>query len=131
MTSNPYMDSLLAARAADEGEKTGPQPVAWRWKHQRDERWTYGQQPKHLVPPRGKELIGYYIVEPLFAEPPTPEWTLREQLGRVCEERDALRALLAEARGALMEVRAHMHAAGRRPETCHEMSVIDDALRSE
>lgn len=131
MTSNPYMDSLLAARAADEGEKTGPQPVAWRWKHQRDERWTYGQQPKHLVPPRGKELIGYYIVEPLFAEPPTPEWTLREQLGRAREERDALRALLAEARCALSEVRAHMHAAGRRPEECYEMSVIDAALRGE
>ena len=68
MTSNPYMDSLLAARAADEGEKTGPQPVAWRWKHQRDERWTYGQQPKHLVPPRGKELIGYYCVQPLYSD---------------------------------------------------------------
>lgn len=46
-------------------------------------------------------------------------------------ERDELRALLREARGALLEVRAHLHAAGRRPETCHEMSVIDDALRSE
>lgn len=46
-------------------------------------------------------------------------------------ERDELRALLAEARCALSEVRAHMHAAGRRPETCHEMSVIDDALRSD
>jgi hypothetical protein len=98
------MDSLLAARAADEGEKTGPQPVAWRWKHQRDERWTYGQQPKHLVPPRGKELIGYYIVEPLFAEPPTPEWTLREQLGRVCEERDALLALLRDTVPQLTEI---------------------------
>jgi hypothetical protein len=46
-------------------------------------------------------------------------------------ECDVLRALLAEARGALLEVRAHMHAAGRRPETCHEMSVIDAALRGE
>lgn len=46
-------------------------------------------------------------------------------------ERDALRALLAEARCALSEVRAHMHAAGRRPEECYEMSVIDDALRGE
>ena len=64
---------------------------------------------------------------------------------RRCSERDAeiqrmtekvdeierLRALLAEARGALLEVRAHLHAAGRRPEHCYEMSVIDAALRSE
>lgn len=49
----------------------------------------------------------------------------RECLQAEC---DALRALLAEVRGALMEVRAHMHAAGRRPETCHEMSVIDEVL---
>ena len=138
MTSNPYMDSLLAARAADEGEKTGPQPVAWRWKHQRDERWTYGQQPKHLVPPRGKELIGYYIVEPLFAEPPTPEWTLREQLGRAREERDALRALLAEAR-LLVEIgRSDLDEGQQSPDTARLVAMyggtlfrIDAALRSE
>lgn len=46
-------------------------------------------------------------------------------------ERDELRALLREARCALSEVRAHMHAAGRRPEECYEMSVIDAALRGE
>jgi hypothetical protein len=131
------MDSLLAARAADEGEKTGPQPVAWRWKHQRDERWTYGQQPKHLVPPRGKELIGYYIVEPLFAEPPTPEWTLREQLGRVCEERDALRALLAEAMPELLgelwqesRICSVCFGHNRHSDVCL-VARIDDALRSD
>ena len=43
-------------------------------------------------------------------------------------ERDKLRALLREARGALLVVRAHLRAAGRRPETCQEMSVIDEVL---
>lgn len=56
---------------------------------------------------------------------------LREERDRMQMQRDALAALLAEARCALSEVRAHMHAAGRRPEECYEMSVIDDALRSE
>lgn len=60
-------------------------------------------------------------------------WTrtmVESESNREClqAECDALRALLAEVRGALMEVRAHMHAAGRRPETCHEMSVIDEVL---
>lgn len=71
---NPKVQSLLAARAQDEGERPGMQPVAWRWRHVNDERWTYGQQPKHLCPPRGKTLVGYYVIEPLYAE-----CTLREK----------------------------------------------------
>lgn len=31
-------------------------------------------------------------------------------------------------RGALIELRLRMHAAGRRPEECVAMSIIDDAL---
>lgn len=41
-------------------------PICYRWRHQKDEVWKYGHQPQHLVPPRGKELIGYYIVQPLY-----------------------------------------------------------------
>lgn len=41
-------------------------PICYRWRHQKDEVWKYGHQPQHLIPPRGKELIGYYIVQPLF-----------------------------------------------------------------
>lgn len=51
-----------------------------------------------------------------------------EECAHMRAEIERLRTLLAEARGALLEVRAHLHAAGRRPETCHEMSVIDEAL---
>jgi len=43
-------------------------PVCYRWRHQKDEVWKYGHQPQHLIPPRGKELIGYYIVQPLYSE---------------------------------------------------------------
>ena len=47
---------------------TNPTPVCYRWKHVKDEVWRYGAQPQHLVPPRGKTLLGYYIVEPLYSE---------------------------------------------------------------
>jgi hypothetical protein len=33
-----------------------------------------------------------------------------------------------KARWTLQELRARLHAAGRRPEECYEMSLIDDAL---
>lgn len=64
-------------------------------------------------------------------DPSHPIRRAADELERLGAERDALRALLAEARCALSEVRAHMHAAGRRPEECYEMSVIDAALRGE
>jgi len=44
------------------------------------------------------------------------------------EERDALVKLVMEMRGTLRDLRIHLHAAGRRPEECYEMSMIDDAL---
>lgn len=50
--------------------------------------------------------------------------TIRELL----EERDELAKLVAEMRGTLRDLRMHLHAAGRRPEECYEMSMIDDAL---
>lgn len=49
-----------------------PQPVAWRWKHPREDRWQYG--PNHP----GDDERSAYVVEPLFSE------ALRS-------ERDALR----------------------------------------
>jgi hypothetical protein len=45
------------------------------------------------------------------------------------DEIERLRAWVRELRGALGELRTRLHAAGRRPEECHEMSVIDNALR--
>jgi hypothetical protein len=50
--------------------------------------------------------------------------TIRELL----KERDALAKLAMEMRGTLRDLRIHLHAAGRRPEECYEMSMIDDAL---
>jgi hypothetical protein len=47
---------------------TNPTPVCYRWKHVKDEVWKYGAQPQHLVPPRGKTLLGYYMIEPLYSE---------------------------------------------------------------
>lgn len=41
---------------------------------------------------------------------------------------EQLEARVAGLEGALRELRIRLHAAGRRPEECHEMSVIDDAL---
>ena len=43
------------------------------------------------------------------------------------------RAIAAEARAgafrsALLELRIRLHSAGRRPEECHEMSLIDTAI---
>lgn len=35
-----------------------------------------------------------------------------------------------ELRGALQELRIRLHVAGRRPEECYEMGLIDDALRA-
>jgi chromosome segregation ATPase len=35
---------------------------------------------------------------------------------------------LAELRGTLQELRIRLHAAGRRPEECYEMSLIDAAI---
>lgn len=34
-----------------------------------------------------------------------------------------------EYRAALAEIRIHLHAMGRRPETCYPMSVIDAAMK--
>jgi hypothetical protein len=48
-------------------------------------------------------------------------------------EKDTLYSLAADEierlRSALMELRIRLHAQGRRPEECHEMSIIDDALQ--
>lgn len=38
---------------------------------------------------------------------------------------------IRELEAVLKELRIRLHAAGRRPEECHEMSMIDDALRGE
>ena len=42
--------------------------------------------------------------------------------------RDTAEAEFTKLRGTLREIRIHLHAAGRRPEECYEMSLIDEAL---
>ena len=46
-------------------------------------------------------------------------------------ERELARAeaVIRECRGALMELRARLHAQGRRPEECVEMRIMDEAMR--
>ena len=44
---------------------------------------------------------------------------------------EAAEARLALARHALTEIRLRLHAVGRRPEECYEMSLIDDVLAQE
>jgi hypothetical protein len=60
-------------------------------------------------------------------------WDVGVLLGRIAaqgEEIERLRENNNQLRGALQEVRIWLHSAGRRPEECHNMSVIDDALRA-
>ena len=47
------------------------------------------------------------------------------------QEMEKLRQDLAAARACLMELRIRLHALGRRPEECYEMSRIDAALAGE
>ena len=44
-------------------------------------------------------------------------------------EVERLTAENRELRGTLQELRIRLHSAGRRPEECYEMSLIDDALK--
>jgi hypothetical protein len=50
------------------------------------------------------------------------------ELRAKADEIERLGAWVRELRSALGELRTHLHAAGRRPEECYEMSVIDNAL---
>ena len=63
-------------------------PIIYRWRHQKDEIWKYGHQPQHLVPPRGKELIGYYIVQPLYSADAlaAARRDALEEAAKVCEK---------------------------------------------
>ncbi len=55
----------------------------------------------------------------------------RDLVGIVLADRiEELEASVRELRGALAELRWRLHAAGRRPEECYEMSLIDAALTS-
>ena len=45
-------------------------------------------------------------------------------------EIERLRGLLEDAQSTLMALRIRLHAAGRRPEECYEMRMIDDCLGS-
>lgn len=42
--------------------------------------------------------------------------------------RNTAEAEFTKLRGTLREIRIRLHAAGRRPEECYEMSLIDEAL---
>ena len=94
------------------------------------------------------------IVELLDSRVPKNEreWAAAREIERLTAERDAAildislhstdyKGLLQDLtkcqqervslRGALLDLRAHFHAAGRRPEECYEMSLIVDALKVE
>ena len=57
--------------------------------------------------------------------------TLDELKSRVDTRLERVERELAEARGALQELRIRLHAAGRRPEECYEMGLIDAALAAD
>lgn len=48
-----------------------------------------------------------------------------DDLARRCYEQ---RRRIIDLRGTLQELRTRLHAAGRRPEECYEMGLIDQAL---
>ena len=52
----------------------------------------------------------------------------KENSALFLKQRDELQADLASARACLMELRIRLHAVGRRPEECYEISMIDAAL---
>lgn len=56
------------------------------------------------------------------------EHAAAREIFKLLRERDELVKLVMEMRGTLRDLRIHLHAAGRRPEECYEMSMIDDAL---
>jgi hypothetical protein len=57
--------------------------------------------------------------------------TLNRELEEACEDRARIYADNERLRAVLQELRIRYHAAGRRPEECYEMSLIDEALRGE
>lgn len=99
-----------AAVLADREKRAqSAEPVAWRWKHIKDDRWYYGKLPKHLQPRPGVKLPNH-LIEPLYAAPqPTPE--------------DCL-ARLRVAVGALKELRGAVHWA----DCPRECDAVDEAL---
>ena len=54
-----------------------------------------------------------------------------DALASLQAENNRLREELAAARHALIELRLRLHAQGRRPEECYEMSLIDAAMQQE
>lgn len=46
----------------------------------------------------------------------------------ICARAREAEGALAAALATLRELRVRLHAAGRRPEECYEMSIIDEAL---
>lgn len=57
--------------------------------------------------------------------------TLLADVRSVERELDEKAAEVEALRGTLLELRMRYHAAGRRPEECYEMSIIDAAIRRE
>ena len=56
---------------------------------------------------------------------------LTAELAEARAECERLRAANLEKRSALQELRIRLHASGRRPEECYEMSLIDNAINAE
>jgi hypothetical protein len=68
--SNPPASIMKRLAEQVRAEPVDAQPVAWRWKHIKDDRWYYGKLPKHLQPRPGVKLPNH-LVEPLYAAPPS------------------------------------------------------------
>jgi hypothetical protein len=51
-----------------------------------------------------------------------------EDACRFARERDTARQEVERLRGTLIELRLRLNAAGRRPEECYEMSMIDEVI---
>jgi hypothetical protein len=52
----------------------------------------------------------------------------RDSYGKYAADIAKQQIEIERLRSALIELRLRLHAAGRRPEECHEMSLIDEAL---
>ena len=101
----------------------GPTPGPWELKDGRTDTIENAQgYPVCTVHHHPYELYGHGVRAAYIAacDPDT--------IRALLEERDALVKLVMEMRGTLRDLRIHLHAAGRRPEECYEMSMIDDAL---
>lgn len=79
----------------------------------------------------GAKIMGSYMdfgTGPVcaFCHPTVVSWA---EIAALKAEVESMAAKNQHLRATLIDLRMQYHAAGRRPEECHEMSMIDEALR--